>query len=823
MSSSSSSRPNKNDTLDYDEDANEALQAEPNPMPTITRNNNNNDNDNNDNDNNNNNNNNSNNGTLAPSLAPDPSLAQIQSDLLNVERGLAVQRRQRFLGRAAFNSVSSALGSIRERLSLSRQASTGSISSSNKNSSRRQSSALLCQELSERLNLVELAHSARIPLELLQPGRASSPQTQRRSSLLSRSMAHHYDNKHEDDDEKAVASDEDQPHEETAACTVEQESPERNRSSSNGSLRRSSWVASRARVDQAYFGGTSSAALPLQTDLDRHEHGATATASVQVASMPSVIREEVGEKLQGDDNSTGSSSSCDKLDLAIVEPETHILLTKAGRQSLLQRSDSSLSGSLRLPSAQSGSVVYSWGSGVQSLHDDANDKTVDQASVSSDSRIGRPGAPAVLSVATNHAHTACATAQGQVLVCGDNREGAVDPDRRDEEIISRPALLESLEQQTRVVQVSCGLHHTAALSSNGSVLTWGRNVEGQLGHRHNLNNSDTATRFCRPQGFLLGGGRRAAAVTCGHYFTLALTTRMSVMAAGIPEIAGFTEDDVSRLPAFLPALEGLPLVAVAAGNRHALVLTANGTCYAWGANQYGCCGRPYPENLSVPVPIHVPESRNAIPATGPAPFPNWAVWGGDCVSLADDVAIVHACCGDEHTVLVTRSGRLLVCGNNSQGQLGLTTESPATSVQAVIHPESNRGKRFSTAEAGDEHTLLLDDNGDVYQMGNGTISGPQPVLTGKSFLAIAAGGKESIAIAAGTGALRLQFSVSIENISVGGSKLAESLEDLLDIISSETDESQALSSSSQELANRTEELLRYPAVLNSLFLNPKGA
>jgi hypothetical protein len=62
-----------------------------------------------------------------------------------------------------------------------------------------------------------------------------------------------------------------------------------------------------------------------------------------------------------------------------------------------------LSGPVRAP-PPSGSAVYSWGAGAHSLHDDETDKVIDHALVGPDSRIGRRGAQAILSVATSTTH-----------------------------------------------------------------------------------------------------------------------------------------------------------------------------------------------------------------------------------------------------------------------------------------------------------------------------------------------------------------------------------------------------------------------------------
>jgi hypothetical protein len=116
--------------------------------------------------------------------------------------------------------------------------------------------------------------------------------------------------------------------------------------------------------------------------------------------------------------------------------------------------------------------------------------------------------------------------------------------------------------------------------------------------------------------------------------------------------------------------------------------------------------------------------------------------------------------------------------------------------------------QFTRAEAGEFHTILLDNEGSVWQMGN---SSPlERVLEGKRIVAIAAGGQQSIAIAPGLeGALQRRGSAETE--TTDGLRLAQTVETLVDQISQEE--------KSRELVSRTEELFRYPAVMNT-FLDP---
>lgn len=661
------------------------------------------------------------------------------------------------MGRSVRESIQSALGSLRSRLDTVQE--------------EQDESTTRIDGLERRLRNAEIAHSNRIPLHVLQR------ELSRRQSAVTREFTH----KEEEED-----------------------APSNNR-------RRSSVLLASRRMAEAVEGpqadmdlhGTSMHALPVETE-DKMEVEEDSSQKPQVEPM------DVDDQLDLD------------------EHELPILLSQNSKSKLCSARRSVLfSSSERLfqQETASATLVYSWGSGVNSLHDDAQDRQAKDSLVKPDSRVGLRD---IASASIGHHHAACCTSTGEVLVCGKNIAGAVDPDKKPGDLIARPVLMESLAM-SRIVQVSCGLKHTAALRSNGAVLTWGSNEFGQLGHRLPFHSNGpqpaSSFEFCRPKIMVLGPGRRATSIACGDCFTLVLTSRMGVLACGVEVVSGRSKKEGElHLPAPIPALEDLPLVSIAAGRRHAVAITAHGSAFAWGENSHGCLGRAFPKATTVPVPIRISTSQSGDRL--PEPLSNWAVWDKSLghVTIADDIAVVDAACGDEHTVLVTRSGRLLVCGNNSNGQLGVDSKPAVTSAEPLDHPDASSGRSFICVEAGEAHTVALDDVGDVWQFGDGTAtSKPELVLKGKNIGWISAGGKHSIAVAAAVGKNLPNAAFSDES----GDEIAvitrgRSVEDLLSVLCDKAKggEDEATGEAGLELANRTEELLKTPAVLNGLFLDP---
>jgi ubiquitin-protein ligase E3 A len=476
-------------------------------------------------------------------------------------------------------------------------------------------------------------------------------------------------------------------------------------------------------------------------------------------------------------------------------------------------------------------LVYSWGAGMNSFHDDMVDRDEPTRVVSS-----HHPHRTITSLSVGDHHSAAATSDGTVLVVGHNLSGEVDPTNRDQTYLARPTIVESLPFQAHIVAVSCGHDHTAALRSNGTVLTWGSNEYGQLGHRsssggnmvhHHHNNAF----FCRPAAMALSGAyQRATAIACGDGFTICLTSRMELLAFGIADITGHnsTRSSDATTPKSIPGLKTLPIVAIAAGRRHAVAITSHGTAYTWGDNASGQCGQAFPKSLRVPVMVKLPShGNNSGTELLPPPLSHWRLLpqthdgdGDECdtttLSIPDEISIDRAACGSDHTVLVTKSGSLFIFGNNAMGQLGVDSNGQnVLSPRVLPHPMAP-DRKFIKAEAGIHHTIVLDEAGDVWQMGRGNPS-CELILQGKFIQTIGAGGHHSIAVTGDVVKIAREMSDSIQK-DEDLHMMTDCVEGLLVALASQTDRDADLTVT--KITSRTEELLRTPAVLNSLFMNP---
>ncbi|XP_033140913.1 PH, RCC1 and FYVE domains-containing protein 1 isoform X1 [Brassica rapa] len=115
----------------------------------------------------------------------------------------------------------------------------------------------------------------------------------------------------------------------------------------------------------------------------------------------------------------------------------------------------------------------------------------------------------ICQVACGHSLTVSLTSNGHVYTMGSPAYGQLGNPTAKEKVPSR---VEGDIAETCVEEIACGSHHVAVLTSKSEVYTWGKGLNGQLGHGTVENKREPAV-----VGFLKE--KQVKAITCGSNFT----------------------------------------------------------------------------------------------------------------------------------------------------------------------------------------------------------------------------------------------------------------------------------------------------------------
>jgi alpha-tubulin suppressor-like RCC1 family protein len=198
-----------------------------------------------------------------------------------------------------------------------------------------------------------------------------------------------------------------------------------------------------------------------------------------------------------------------------------------------------------------------------------------------------PGVTNVVAVAAGCYHSLVLKADGTMLSWGQNDKGQLGAGG-----IGGHALPITVSGASGVVSIAAGWDHSLAVKSDGTLLTWGSDELGQLGDGGSNINRFTPTLLARVS--------RVEEVAGGAFHSLAvlddgtvlswgsnLQGQLGVSRVGIPE--------QSSEPRVVRELSGV--VSVAAGLNFSLALRADGTVLTWGDHRLGQLGQDVPTGL----------------------------------------------------------------------------------------------------------------------------------------------------------------------------------------------------------------------------------
>ena len=238
------------------------------------------------------------------------------------------------------------------------------------------------------------------------------------------------------------------------------------------------------------------------------------------------------------------------------------------------------------------------------------------------------------------------------------------------------------------VTITGGLGHTCTLTMDGAVLCWGLNDAGQLG-------DGTLTDRPAPGPVPALAGMPIVALDSGEAFTCAQTSTGELYCWGENTNGqlgnGTTVSASSPVPV---AGLGGPIESFSAGNDHVCALLTNGTAQCWGANSSAQLGDGTIVSRTVPTAV--------------AGFPA-------------SLLLQSVTAGQDHTCAVTQAGDAYCWGGNFYGQLGDGTSRTRTLPVRVVGLSTRGQPRLGFVAqmvAGSHHTCALSTGGSLFCWGN---------------------------------------------------------------------------------------------------------
>ena len=195
-----------------------------------------------------------------------------------------------------------------------------------------------------------------------------------------------------------------------------------------------------------------------------------------------------------------------------------------------------------------------------------------------------------------------------------------------------------LSDHSNFVDVSCGESHMGAIKSDGSLWMWGNGGNGRLGNYGGSSTSPIES---------VGPNRTWKKISCGYNYTFAISIDDLLWAWGGNDYGQIGSSSLSdKSPAFYVSGNWS---SVSCAKYHTVAIKTNGSLHSTGTNTYGQLG-----------------TGNLTNSTS-------------FVQVGTDANWKQVSCAENHTIAIKTNGTMWAWGNNDSGQLGFGVGIASTS------------------------------------------------------------------------------------------------------------------------------------------------
>eukprot|EP00004_Rigifila_ramosa_P024507 TRINITY_DN7127_c0_g1_i1.p1 TRINITY_DN7127_c0_g1~~TRINITY_DN7127_c0_g1_i1.p1 ORF type:complete len:938 (+),score=202.27 TRINITY_DN7127_c0_g1_i1:1762-4575(+) len=191
----------------------------------------------------------------------------------------------------------------------------------------------------------------------------------------------------------------------------------------------------------------------------------------------------------------------------------------------------------------------------------------------------------IVQISCGFCHSCARTANGEVFVWGSAQHGQVGDGTTAGQ--TSPRRIEGVLQGKVVVALACGAFHTLAVTDTGGVYTWGRFKKTKEDEP-----IDDDSTLLSPHWLMQFPSSKVVAVACGHWHSALLSADGKVYTWGESDSGqlGHGSTNAQRQPTQLAALDADFVTQIACGEEHTLCLSRSGTVYCWGRGNWGQLG-----------------------------------------------------------------------------------------------------------------------------------------------------------------------------------------------------------------------------------------
>ena len=317
--------------------------------------------------------------------------------------------------------------------------------------------------------------------------------------------------------------------------------------------------------------------------------------------------------------------------------------------------------------------------------------------------------------------------EGKVYICGSGMFGMLGHNKSSniQSITKKFQLLSEIDGESEFIsEIACAEFHSLCLNDKGHIFAWGGNLYNKLGQHLSL--------MGKPFKISSLITKKIISISCGDHHSCALSNTGEIFTWGgggksynRGQCGHGDLKDVDN-PKRVEFFNNNKVTKISCGGYHTVVLCEDGKVFGFGKGEFGQCGYGESRDTSTPqlvrfnlrmIEIYENPTTNANNNHNEGFEPLTTLKNPNLqVKTTTELHIVDIKCGGEHSLILSQSGRVYSFGHGYHGQLGLGNNRNCT-VPIIVKALTN--KQIVQIAAGWSHSMVLTSEGNLYVSGCG--------------------------------------------------------------------------------------------------------
>ena len=205
----------------------------------------------------------------------------------------------------------------------------------------------------------------------------------------------------------------------------------------------------------------------------------------------------------------------------------------------------------------------------------------------------------IISIACGEYHTLFLSSDGIVYSCGINESQQLGY-KTSGDYQKKPKRITGLK--TDIIDIACGRDHSYCLDKQGNVWSFGSNYRGQLGiprGNDDNNDNDNDSQLINKITWFENQNKKIISISSGNYHGAAIdkSGNVYVWGRGDEGQIGNGKKSDKFIPTLVDAFNNIPIRNISCGCHHTIAINEESKIYCWGNNRYNQCSDAFNDSF----------------------------------------------------------------------------------------------------------------------------------------------------------------------------------------------------------------------------------